>query len=103
MICTLPQCVEHFACQLRNKGVQVSPKATPSRVRNRTQPVRPMAEPSWEKGIVGERRIDGSFMPVLVPGSDRPMGVHEQAGQRSTVETGLRRLKSDPHVFTKAG
>lgn len=87
-----------YACVLRRKGVQVSPAATPSRVKNRAQPHRPLADPSFEKGLVGEHRVDGSFMPVLRPGTTTPMGVHEAMGQRTKIEEGIKRLKSDPYV-----
>lgn len=97
-ICTTPSC-DCYAHRLRAKGVQVAPSATPNRVQTRNQPVRPMAEPSWEKGVVGETRPDGSFMPVLAPGTTRPMQVHERQAQRAAVERGLRALKSDPHVL----
>lgn len=100
-VCSLAGCTTHYACRLRAKGVQVSPAATPSRVAVRVQPHRPIVEPSWEKGIVGERRVDGSFMPVLAPGTTRPLGVHERAGNRTKVEEGIKRLKSDPDVFSK--
>jgi hypothetical protein len=103
-VCAVSGCTEHYACRLRAKGVQVSPSATPSRVNNRHQPLRPMVDPAWERGVVGETRRDGSFMPVLAPGTTRSMGVHERQGQRSKVEEGIRRLKSDPNVFAqKAG
>lgn len=103
MICTVAGCLEHFACRLRSKGVHVSPRATPSRVANRRQGYRPPPDPAYERGRVGEFRNDGSFMPVLIPGSTEPMGLHERMGQRTRVEEGIRRLKSDPHVFAQKG
>ena len=57
-----PDC---YACQLRAKGLQVSPSATPGRVANRDQPRRPMAHDSFRAGVTGEHRRDGSFMPYL--------------------------------------
>lgn len=100
-VCTVPECVEHYACQLRAKGLYVSTMAMPTRMSNRRHPYRPVKEPSWEKGVVGEHRSDGSFMPVLAPGTDRPMGVHEHQSQSHKVEEGIRALKSDPAVFSK--
>lgn len=100
-ICTTVGCTEHYGCRLRAKGVQVSPLATPTRVQNRPRTFRPTVEPSWEKGIVSEARPGGTRMPVLAPGSTRPLGVHELAGQRSKVQEGIKRLHSDPNVFSK--
>lgn len=98
-VCADPACTIHYACALRAKGVQVSPKATPNRVTARKPVVRPMVDPSWEKGIVSEPRPDGSRMPILAPGTTRPLGVAEYASQRQSVDAGLRRLHSDPDVF----
>jgi hypothetical protein len=52
--------------------------------------VRPMAEPSWERGIAGERRPDGSFMPYL-SGDGSPMGVHEAQSRHGDIEEMRRR------------
>jgi hypothetical protein len=100
MICPIPDCTAHFACSLRNKGVQLSPKATPNRTTARKHVVRPMQQPSWENGIVTDRRPDGSRMPVLAPGTLRPLGVHEQASMRHRIDEGLRRLHNDPQVLS---
>lgn len=90
----------HYGCDLKAKGVQVLPSATPSRTSNRRQPVRPMSDPSWEKGVAGETRPDGSFMPYLNEHREE-MGVHEFANRRREVEGVVRELKSNPHVFEK--
>lgn len=78
----------------------MSPSATPTRAKNRPQPLRPRVEPSFEKGIVGEHRPDGSFMPVLRPGSTEPLPVHMAMGQRTRIDRQIKALKSDPYVFT---
>jgi len=100
-VCAEPGCIDqtHYACGLRAKGVQVSPAATPNRRAARTQPIRPMQEGSWEKGIAGERRPGGSFMPYLRPGTTSPMSLKEQADRRSQIESQVKQLKSDPNVF----
>lgn len=98
-VCTTPECTSHFACVLRAKGVQLAPSATPNRSAARKYVARPMREPSWEKGIVTETRPDGSRMPILAPGTTRPLGVAEYASQRHRVDEGIRRLHSDPDVF----
>lgn len=97
-VCTTPDCT-CFACSMRAKGVQLAPSATPNRTAARKFVARPMVDPSWEKGIVTEERPDGSRMPILAPGTTRPLGVAEYATQRHTVDEGIRRLHSDPDVF----
>lgn len=96
MIC--PGCGECFACRLRAKTVAVSPKATPNRTANRRQPIRPVAEPSWEKGVQGEKRADGSFMPYL-GSTGKPIRAKAWADNRGGFEEQVKRLKGDPHVF----
>ena len=69
-----PDC---YGCRLRSKGVAISPAATPSR-RNTVAP--PTADPAWERGVAGERRPDGSFMPYL---NDKGSRLHlKEAGER---------------------
>lgn len=63
MICAEPDCTAHYACTLRAKGVVVAPSATPTR-HNRRPPARHRYN-NWERGVTGERRADGSFMPYL--------------------------------------
>ena len=92
-----PDCAcDAYACQLRQKGVQIDTRATPSR---RKLTFRPTKEWDWAKGRVGERRDDGSFSPYLSPGTLKPMGVYEYQHRRSNTEKQLRVLKSDPNVF----
>lgn len=99
-ICATPNCDAHYGCQLRTKGVAVLPSATPSRTACRQQPARPMVAPSWEKGVAGEHRPDGSFMPYLNDHRE-VMGVHEFAEKRHDVTEAVKRLKTDPNVFAK--
>jgi hypothetical protein len=61
-LCDIPNCEEHYGCRLRSKGLQVSPRATPSRHNGRAKKVEP---PSWNKGIVYDTRADGSKMPIM--------------------------------------
>lgn len=57
--------------------------------------VRPVQQPSWENGVVGEVRADGSFMPQLNERFE-PMGVHEASGRRSEIEESRRRRHNAP-------
>lgn len=99
-VCEIHGCTEHYACRLRAKNVGLSQAITPTRSSVRDQPLRPMVEPSWEKGIAGERRCDGSFMPYLNDHRE-VMGVHELAEKRQDVEAAVTRLKTDPNVFAR--
>lgn len=65
---------------------------------DRGHKARPMQTPSWEKGIAGEHRVDGSFMPYLNDHREE-MGVHEFGNKRHDVTEAVKRLKSDPNVF----
>jgi hypothetical protein len=92
-------CGECYACGLRAKGLQLSPRLRPSGF-----VCRPMRQPSWEGGPVLQERPGGHRVPVLAPGTTRPMTQKERADLgRSKVEEGLRRLRQDPHVYAQEG
>lgn len=86
-----------YGCRLRRKSFNVSAKALPSR--QNTVPPR-AADPTWEKGLVGENRPDGSFMPYLKPDGTN-LRVKEYGEKRRDVDAQVKRLKSDPTVFSK--
>jgi len=70
---------EHYGAQLRAKGVSIAPSATPSRAKHGT--IRKPQAPSWEKGIVTEKRPGGFEMPLI-----------NEKGHRVRVkEAGIRR------------
>lgn len=52
-----------YGCELRRKGLQVAPSATPSR-HNRV-PFRTQEPPAYNRQIRGEHRGGGTFMPYL--------------------------------------
>jgi hypothetical protein len=86
-----PRC---YGCRLRQKGVSVSPAATPSR-RN-TKPSTTFApRNSWERGVAGEHRPDGSFMPLL-DASGQSLGLKEYGERRREVDAQVARLKTAP-------
>jgi hypothetical protein len=76
-----------YGCQLRRKGLSFSADATPTARARR--PFRKAEQPSWEKGISGEHRVDGSFMPYLTE-TGRKIRVKE-AGERRHELTDIRR------------
>lgn len=79
----------HYACQLRAKGISVAPSATPTRTIGRKGSERHRFN-AWERGVAGETRADGSFMPYFSTeqtGEESTwMGVHEQQGKRGEIE-----------------
>lgn len=56
---------------------------------------RPMPNLSWEKGIAGEHREDGSFMPYLNADGLHPMNVKQFADNRGGYESQIEQLKGD--------
>jgi hypothetical protein len=73
-----------YGCKLKDKNLSLASAAVPTR--GRRQPFRPMVQPSWEAGVAGETRQDGSFMPYLDK-SLNPIGVKEMADDRTRLET----------------
>jgi len=88
-ICDIPECQEHYGCRLRNKGIQVSPKATPTRHNRRKDSVEP---PSWNKGILYDERAGGAKMPVINPDGS-PVRMKQAAEQRHKINDHLRKSR----------
>lgn len=84
-----------YGCRRRREGLpSLASAATPSRKRH--QPFRDperVNHNSWERGVSGERRPDGSFMPYLDGG--RRIGVKE-FGDRRRELTEARRALAGP-------
>lgn len=76
-----------YACELRRKDIRYSSDATPTMRANR--PFRPKTESSWEAGVAGEHRADGSFMPYT-DAQGRKIRVKEMAERRREL-TDIRR------------
>ena len=91
MICQVEGCTEHYGCRLRAKGISLSSAVTSTRTPR--LPYRPPRQPSWEKGIEGQHRPDGSFMPVLNDKGNK-MGVYEAQTNRKRIETMRQRAAS---------
>lgn len=79
-----------YGCQLRRKGVQVSPQATPNRQHH---VYRPPQRPSWEAGTVGEARPGGTRMPYL-HGDGTPITTKQFANKRGFFEEKLREVRT---------
>lgn len=85
------ECTTSYGCQLRRKGIQVPPSATPTKTPRRT--FRRPRYMSWEAGRAGEHRRDGSFMPYL--GNDgQPIGVKDWGENRRRYESRLRQVRA---------
>lgn len=95
-VCRVPGCSEHYGCRLRAKGIAIAPSATPSRM-NQKPP--PKANPAWERGVAGEHRVDGSFMPY-VNEHGSPIHLKEFGEKRKQFGDRVKRLKGDPNVFS---
>lgn len=90
-VCTIPECTEHYACRLRNKGMQVSPRALATRTHN-WRPT-PSIPPARNRELMYDHRPDGSMMPIL-----KPDGTHirrkEYEEKRHQIEANRRRIQS---------
>lgn len=84
---------EHYGAQLRAKGIQVSPSATPSRFQEGTR--RPVADPAWERGIPTEKRPGGTVMPYLNEAGER-VRVKEFGVRRHEIEAIRDRQRNAP-------
>lgn len=78
-----------FACKLDTVSVDARMHA-----RRTTRYVPPRkADNPWERGVAGEHRVDGSFMPYIDQ-DYAPIGVKKFAENRSRYETTIRRNKA---------
>lgn len=77
-----------FGCRIQS--VQFDPRATPSR-RNNEPPSK--AAPAWERGIAGEHRRDGSFMPFIDDRTMNPIRVKQFGEHRHRYEEAIRRVR----------
>lgn len=83
-----PNC---YGCQLRAKGIGFSAAAMPTR--QNSVPPR-AADPAWERGVAGEHRPDGSFIPYLNATTSEPIGVKEFGEKRHIYEQAIQDLHS---------
>lgn len=85
-ICDIPGCEEHYGCRLRNKGIQLSPVATPTRHNRRKDRVEP---PSWNRAILYDERPGGYKMPVMNADLS-PVRMKQASEQRRKINDHLR-------------
>lgn len=94
-----PDC---YGCQLRAKDLSYTAEATPTMRDPRRRPLRPKVNSSWEAGVAGEHRPDGSFVPY-VHSDMTPIGVKEFSERSSSYEEQVRRLKTAPDPLSQKG
>lgn len=82
-----------YGCKLRRKGIHYSGSATQTSRSRR--PWRPKVDSSWEAGVSGERRADGSFMPYM-DGTGRKIHVKEYGENRRKLSEIRRRQVVGP-------
>lgn len=83
-----PQC---YGCGLRDKNVGVTPSSMPTRM-NTIPPAKP--NPAWEKGIITDKRRDGTEMPIFEPGTRSPLHVKQYYENKRTIDANIRRGKA---------
>ncbi len=79
---------ECLGCRIRGGFVPALGRSVTA-TRTPSKKLRPMKGSSWEKGIAGETRPGGGFMPYLNPKTFSEIGVKE-AGERRTEHTRIR-------------
>lgn len=84
-----------YGCQLRRKGISLTAAATPTMRARR--PFRPKVDASMNAGLVGEHRVDGSFMPTL-DASGRKIRVKEGRERRREIDE-FRRRRHQGHAL----
>ena len=89
--CHLPSCSAHYACRLRNKGLQVSPKVLFTSTQNWR--ATPTAPPAFNKEIIYDERPGGFKMPLLKT-DGTPLRRKEYGERRAEVTAHLRNTRT---------
>lgn len=86
-----PGCDVHYGCRLRNKGLQVSPRAQMTKTQN-WRPT-PSVPPSYNKQIVYDERPGGTKVPVL-KADGSVLRRKEFDEKRHTITDTMRRIRT---------
>ncbi len=90
-MCDEPECTKHYGCRLRQKGIQVSPKATPHRIKN---PVPSKMIPPPRNGqIIYDERPGGFKVPIINNDGTVLRGKQFDDNKRQ-ITNNLRRIRS---------
>lgn len=92
-ICQIPGCDEHYACRLRGKGLQVSPRVTTSRTQN-WRPTPSVPNPDNGKPVLQDRP-GGGKMPVFKPDGTQLLK-SEYREQKSKFDDQLLKARTAP-------
>lgn len=96
MICQVPDCDQHYACRLREKGVQIGTLATPSRQKKGR--LTPTAPQTHLGEVVYDERPNGTRMPLVNP-DGTPVRKGQARRQERKVEEFRRQLHaSNPSI-----
>lgn len=74
-------------------AVYYSNEATPTRFHDRKQKPPKVSEPSWEKGVVTDKRPGGTEMPLLNP-DHSPVHVKQYAENRRAIDARVKQIKN---------
>jgi hypothetical protein len=88
-MCEIEGCDEHYACQLRNKGLQVSPRVQMTRTQN-WKPSKFSTPPARNKRLIYDERPGGYKMPVFNKEGLQMRG-REYESKQHLVDAQLRR------------
>lgn len=89
--CDVPDCDEHYACRLRGKGLQVSPRAESTKTQN-WRPTK-SEPPSRNKQIIYQDRPGGTKMPVL-KADGTVLRQREYDEKRHVIDANIRRIRN---------
>ena len=90
-MCEVANCNEHYGCRLRSKGLQVSPKATPTKTLN-WRPTK-SEPPAINRQIIYEDRPGGSKIPILKLDGE-PLRGKEYRENKSTIDATIHSLRN---------
>lgn len=89
--CNVPDCDEHYACRLRSKGLQVSPRAESTKTQN-WRPTKSVP-PARNREIIYQDRPGGTKMPVL-KADGSVLRRREFDEKRHQIESNIRRIRT---------
>lgn len=90
--CVRVGCEEHYACRLRAKALNVSPRAQMTKTQN-WRPT-PSLPPAHYANIAGERRPDGSFSPYLNPDGS-PVRHRQMQREEPKIRDAVNRIRAE--------
>jgi hypothetical protein len=90
-ICQIPGCEEHYACRLRGKGLQVSPRAMSTRTQN-WRPTKSVP-PKSNGELVYQDRPGGTKMPVFNPDGTQ-LYKRDYVADKRRIDNTIRQIRN---------